>query len=725
MVLFISKENRWYGRKWLCNQIKTERKENMKEKKFTLATREGCVRILLICLCLILIFSFIAQLYSSDGGRIKVETISIDARGANLSADLYYPAGVTDRDSIPAVIFAHGAGVTKGNYRGIAEEIARRGFVVLNINGYGTGYSELPVYDESNMGIEHYDTFASSSGTLDALNFIRTLKFVDQTRIGLAGHSQGSRRMEICAALDCGYYTLNDLLLNVLHDEFGLELTEEEITQNADELAEAKLNPEDLKLYYYIKGEKEEWFNTRAKALCLIGSDARNSAKLQTVKVAGHEVQRNIRINRVVVNGLYDKIGFSDTEDYKAAHFTTETLKDDIWYVLNDETATSEAVGSFYDSVLSNTKLQEAINNRSTRIITINVEDHSKNFFSEQTAADIVRYFEQTLMYNNGELGDPNAKPIDPDNIKYIRREIFNALAMFTMLTMLMPLMKLILGTKFFKPCLGTSEAPAIEYGKKRFWIVNILAVVFGFISMYIINNKIIPWNMPSNQTWPIFFSWWLTLIFLACVAGFTLVEIIVLCIIDKKKFGRNGLASTNIKIRFVNVLKSLLASLLVIIAAYVSLSVIRYLFNQDYRLWMYALPELKVEYWLMVIQYALFFLPATLIIGVGINYAPNRKLPEWLDDLLVVVFNSLGVWLLCLIENLLIAKNGAKWTFTYGFLISVPVVSYMTRRMFKATKNVWIGASVSAMLLAWLLIGTLGYNVYHAQSWLSIFCNM
>ena len=85
----------------------------MKEKKFTLATREGCVRILLICLCLILIFSFIAQLYSSDGGRIKVDTISIDARGANLSADLYYPAGVTDRDSIPAVIFAHGAGVTR------------------------------------------------------------------------------------------------------------------------------------------------------------------------------------------------------------------------------------------------------------------------------------------------------------------------------------------------------------------------------------------------------------------------------------------------------------------------------------------------------------------------------------------------------------------------------------------------------------------------------------
>ena len=112
-----------------------------KEKKFTLKTKDGCVRLLLILLCAILVFSFIAQCISSDGAKIKIEEISIDARGAVLSADLYYPAGVTDRDKLPAVIFAHGAGVTKGNYRGIVEELARRGFVVMNINGYGEAAS--------------------------------------------------------------------------------------------------------------------------------------------------------------------------------------------------------------------------------------------------------------------------------------------------------------------------------------------------------------------------------------------------------------------------------------------------------------------------------------------------------------------------------------------------------------------------------------------------------
>ena len=115
----------------------------MKEKKLTLSTKAGCVRVLLICLCLILIFSFVAQLITTNGGRIKVEEISIDARGAVLQADLYYPAGVTDRNKLPAVIFAHGAGVTKNNYRGIVEELARRGFVVMNINGYANGSCSL------------------------------------------------------------------------------------------------------------------------------------------------------------------------------------------------------------------------------------------------------------------------------------------------------------------------------------------------------------------------------------------------------------------------------------------------------------------------------------------------------------------------------------------------------------------------------------------------------
>ena len=696
------------------------------KKLFTLKTRVGCVRFLILCLCVIFIFSFIAQYISSDGASIKIEEISIDARGATLSGDLYYPAGVTDRDSLPAVVFAHGAGVTKDNYRGIVEELARRGFVVFNINGYGTGYSEMPVYDESNMGIENYVTNSSSSGTLDALEFVRTLKFVDPTRIGLAGHSQGSRRMEIAATLDNGYLTLNDIMLNVLYEDFGKEISEEELSQDADVLAESKLSSDELPLYNYIKAEKEEWFNTRAVSLCLIGSDATNTKALKEVEVAGHTVLRNVRINRVVINGAYDRVGFYLTPDYTDSYYATEELQPDKWYTVDDLTQSTQIIGDYPGNLLENPALQEAIAERTTRLFTINVESHSKNFFSEQTASDVVKYFEQTLMYNNGDLGSADATPLAAEESHFVWREICNAIAMFAMLTMLMPLTKLICGAKFFSPCMGETRIQVCGDNKKRYWIVNILAVVFGVIATLILDKLAEqPWMyFHATQQNPLFFSWWMVPIFLSCIAVFSLGEVVVLSVIDKKKIGAYPVLNTNIKLKVVSVLKSLLLAIIVILIAYASLSTIMYLFNQDYRLWMFALPELRVEHWMFVIKMGIIFLPETLLIGLAINYAPSTTLPEWLDDLLAVLFNSLGLWLVCLVDILLMAENGCKWTFTYGYIFSVPIVSYMTRRMFKATKNVWIGATISALLLAWLLAGTMGYDVYYAQGFGSIFFN-
>ena len=125
----------------------------MKEKRFTLRTREGSARILAICLCLVLLFSFVARMIQSDNARIKVSRVTIDSRGATLDADLYYPSGTTDRDKLPAVLVAHGGGVEKGVVKGVADELARRGFVVLNVNAYCVGLSEQPAYDDGDQGI--------------------------------------------------------------------------------------------------------------------------------------------------------------------------------------------------------------------------------------------------------------------------------------------------------------------------------------------------------------------------------------------------------------------------------------------------------------------------------------------------------------------------------------------------------------------------------------------
>lgn len=101
-------------------------------KKFTLKTPEGCKRLLWLCIVIILLSGLLARVVTTDGNRIKCEQITIDARGAALNAELYYPAWTSDKDSFPAVILTHGGGCTYETFKGIAQELARRGFVVMN-----------------------------------------------------------------------------------------------------------------------------------------------------------------------------------------------------------------------------------------------------------------------------------------------------------------------------------------------------------------------------------------------------------------------------------------------------------------------------------------------------------------------------------------------------------------------------------------------------------------
>lgn len=264
-------------------------------KKLTLKTKEGCWRLLAIFIVIILLSGFVARMISSSGGSVKISRVTYDSRGATANADLYYPAGTSDKDSLPAVLVAHGGGVSKGVVQGMAEEIARRGYVVLCVDAYGSGISEQPKYDEGGQGIDGNTPDASPGGMIDALNFVRTLNFVDQERIGMVGHSMGSRRTGYAAIMDCGYYTLNDLLINALYEEFGQTFTLEEISMDADALAAERLNADQLVYYNAIKEECEEYYNTRLKAVCLVGSNAPLIGLLQTVEVGGHEVSATAR----------------------------------------------------------------------------------------------------------------------------------------------------------------------------------------------------------------------------------------------------------------------------------------------------------------------------------------------------------------------------------------------------------------------------------------------
>ena len=222
----------------------------MKEK-FNLQTYDGSKRIFVISVIAVILFSFFAYMIACSWGTVKISELSIDSRGSVMQATLYTPRNTNSESELPCVIFTHGLSCNHSTVNPFAEELARRGFVVLSVSTYGSGASET-----SDMSDPSY-------GMYDALQYVRTLNYVDQTRVGMIGHSQGSKNTSAAIDMDSSLFTLNDLKINILYETFGQEFTADEIKEPADELAAARLSDGELSAYNVLSGQAEEYFNTR------------------------------------------------------------------------------------------------------------------------------------------------------------------------------------------------------------------------------------------------------------------------------------------------------------------------------------------------------------------------------------------------------------------------------------------------------------------------------
>lgn len=699
--------------------------------KFSLKTKSGCFRTLSVCIIVILLSGFIAHLMSTDMGSVKITRLTLDVRGASVDADLYYPAGTSSADKLPAVIIAHGGGVAKGVTQGLAEEYARRGYVVLNSSAFGAGISEQPVIDDFGLDPESF-SILSTTGVLDGVNYLRTLEFVDKTRIGIVGHSLGALRAMLAGVADCGYYTFNDIMLNVLSDTFNQKFTEEEIKMDASQLAEERLNADQLEYYNSLKAEYRERYDTRIKTICLLGTDGGMINSLQPVSVAGHEVLRNPQVNFGIILGEWDhNVPAFDGRDKSQEYWhTTEEVENGMWYTLDTDNQTGETAGLIFEtSITDNAELKEAIDNRNARVFNFIKETHSKNFYSAQAAKYAVRYIEQTLGYNGGNFGAAEAEPVAAEHIIYLWRELFNLTAMLAMAVMLVPVVGLLIQTKFFASCVPEKYETNISIDKKKYWIFSGITVGLTFFAMYETNN-LDPPSLPAFRFLPLFASWWLTVLFLAILAVCSLALLVIYYFSDKKKYGKTRMPALNFKMKPINIVKIVLIAIITIGAAYLSLALLEYLFNEDFRWWMAVFSEMRAEYWRWLWRYALLMLPSFLVIGAATNYSVRTDIPQWKDTAITVVVNSLGVWLLCLVNYLSLLSNGVMFSSfisAYGFLLIVPITVYITRKMYCLTNSIWFGALVNSFLVSWSLISACGLhcNVYYGQNWITNFFGM
>nr|WP_328765945.1 alpha/beta fold hydrolase [Halomicroarcula nitratireducens] len=138
-------------------------------------------RSLAFALALLLVFGGGATAYwvQTDGGTIETREVRFAAsNGQVIEGTLYVPPDATSSDPSPGIVATHGYINTRETQSPFAIEFARRGFVVLAIDQTGHGHSDPPA-------------FANGFGGPPALQYMRSLAFVDDENIGLEGHSMG------------------------------------------------------------------------------------------------------------------------------------------------------------------------------------------------------------------------------------------------------------------------------------------------------------------------------------------------------------------------------------------------------------------------------------------------------------------------------------------------------------------------------------------------------
>ncbi len=140
-------------------------------------------------LCLSLVLCLISVIFAgalqTDWGKVEMSEISLETQAGTLTGYLFRPETASAKDPAPAVVASHGYLNNREMQDCNYIELARRGYVVIAMNAYAHG--------DSDVAKEAYkDTpEVQSGGMIEFVRYLATLPYVDKTQIGVTGHSMG------------------------------------------------------------------------------------------------------------------------------------------------------------------------------------------------------------------------------------------------------------------------------------------------------------------------------------------------------------------------------------------------------------------------------------------------------------------------------------------------------------------------------------------------------
>jgi dienelactone hydrolase len=585
---------------------------------------------LLLCVISMVGASFV----QTSGWTITVKDLRWETpAGKMMSALLFIPPNATPKTPAPAIVTSHGWYNNREMQDMNYVEYARRGYVVMSIDMYGHGNSDVLTGSPATR----------ATGMTDAVELIAALPYVDKTKIGVTGHSNGARAAN---------YAVDD------------------DNKKAQPLIHAVLMVANDPTY---RDANNNFYNKYGN--------------------------RDVGVVAAQFDEFFFRVKQADNSMSAPKNYINQATAQSFLNFGIDPTKGGEKriAGTLYKQTISNT---EAI-----RTIFTPYEIHPWNTVSGDTLAFSVNFFQAAL-------GAPNPLP-GTDQI-WVWKELFNIVGLIGFAIFVWAFARVLLDTPYFATLKAGNVVAAqpMPTGKNLVWFWVSL-VLTAFVSGY--SYLVLPAIVNQQGFRPVQFLQ-APVFFIGVWAVVNALFALVLMLItwfffDGKKV---SLKERGVTLSLPNLGKTIVFSLIVVVASFAIVFFADWLFKVDFRYWVIPVKAFTSDKLGIIAMYLPFFLAFYVLHSIAVNsfnYYQQGK--EWINVALLALFTTLGALVYVILQYTTFFATGKSWTevmnppvsniygiWLFPILLFFPLAVILDRALYKVTRNPYLGGIIFALLM-------------------------
>ena len=681
--------------------------------------KKRAIILLAIALVLILTGSILASIFNGGKGAVTVTRVRFDGGHGTLSGLLYMPKGASEEDPRPTVIVTHGYLNSAEMQDANAIELSRRGMVVLALDQYDHGHSDLDneVYENNDvLPILTYIGLDSPFMKMwapfwaysmhDAVAYMYEQPYVLKDEagngiIGVTGHSMGGFSSSVALARDEQEYA-----------ETGVRKISCGLTEGSDfsytALVLVDVTTADAlgggRVMGKVAAQYDEFFFN--------APDAPSGTVRQKNYVATPEALTWLQREEAQPNTWYKtsdggrRIIFQPEQTHPWNHFSATTTAHAIY---------------FY---------QDAFKDYADLLEPIDANDQIWQFKEGAECLALVGFVllilgVASLLIEIPGLNKAKSGELEPAPSVTGGGARFGTFALLFCLILLpaiffSPLMdggagSDLVNVLFYLGCaLGVSGLFGLIFG--LFDKENRLRLVIGSLFVMIAGAALaLVAHTPMYQDSPYWSALGVNSIAYWTI-GCALISLLAMSVIYVGAKAKNGFSFKNYGVSFhpLAILMSLIVALLTWAIAYGVLFLMDLLFKADFRIWTFAFKTFDFNLFPTILRYLptflLFYVVSTAAITVNTN---TEKMKGFWGYLLAIALNAGGAIIWLLFQYITLFKTGVaafpgsalSGIVLVAMVPTLSIAAIISRNLVKKTGNIWLPAFLNALLMTTMTI--------------------